>query len=993
MEGQIDMKIKNTIRVLLISAVFLVPLKLTAQHSVSGTVMDATNEEVLPGVNVLVKGTTVGAATDVDGKFSLEAPTSQDTLVFSFVGFQVTEVPINGQSTIDVALEASTIAGQEVMVVGYGTQRQEDVTSSISKVTSEDFTTATVKDPLQMLQGKVAGLNISNYSGSPNEPVEISLRGQTTIQGSTDPLIIVDGVPGVSLDAISPGDIESIDILKDGSAAAIYGTRGTNGVILVTTKDASPGQVQLDYEGYVSTETIKKKIEVLSAQDYREIQEGSHPLSDVLNVSDYGYSTDWLDQLTRNPVSQVHNLTVSTGTENSSIVASGAFRDLQGLFISSDRKEMKGRLQYNQSLLEDKLHFDFNLIGSQTSWTPFDDYAYQQAIWRNPTDQVKTEDGEWQERNIREQYNPVGLIREKIDDRETTNLTYSGEVSFEPTNDLEVSARYSRVSEEYLAGHAETKEHISTTVNGLNGVAWRSTSKQLDENLVLTTEYSGQVGPAHQFNIIGGYDYQDFEDENFYAYNENFPTDVFGFNNLGIGNGLQDGTANITSGKSSSKLIAFFGRVNYDLNNKYLLTASLRREGSTRFGEDNKWGYFPAVSAGWRISSEPFAQEIDFLSYLKLRVGYGVTGTLPIQNNLSQTLLQFSDRAYMNGAFMQGVVPASNPNPNLRWEKKTEINIGLDFGILQDKISGTVDLFRRETEDLLFEFPVPVPPNLYPTTIANSGAIQNRGIEFSINAIPIQTADLSWNVNFNITRLQNELLRINSDQFTTGQNYFDTGDTEAPIQNVTHRVEVGEPLGNFWAWKVDGITEDGSWSFVDRNDDGTINEDDKFITGNGNPDFFAGFTTSLQYQNFDFSATASGMFGHQILNFTRMHNETTAGRGGRNYPKTLLNQPFGSGTYIQDSPQIIDYFIEDGDFVKIENITLGYTLPVESQFVRSSRIYLSGDNLFTFTGYSGVDPEVDFGGLDPGNDDRAKYPTTRAFTREIEVPFKNKQWL
>lgn len=981
------MKIKNTIRILLISAVFLVPFKLTAQHSVSGTVMDATNEEVLPGVNVLVKGTTIGAATDVDGKFSLEAPSSQDTLVFSFIGYQVFEVPIDGQSTIDVTLEPGTIAGQEVVVVGYGTQRQEEVTSSISKVTSEDFKKGNVKDPLQMLQGKVAGLNISNYSGDPNADVQISLRGQTTINGSTDPLIIVDGVPGGSLNSISPEDIESIDILKDGSAAAIYGTRGTNGVIQVTTKKATPGQVQLDYQGYTTLETIKKKIEVLSGDDFRGIADGSHPLSDVLSVNDYGFSTDWMDEITREPVSHVHNLTVSTGTENSNFVASGSYRDLQGLFIVSDRQEINGRLQYNQSLLDDVVDFSFNAKTSQRDWTPFDDYAYQQAVWRNPTDRVEDDDGNWQERNIREQYNPVGLLREKIDERESTFLTLSGEVSVEPIEGLEVSALVSSVSEEFIAGHAETKQHISTTVNGLNGIAWRSTSKSLDQNLVLTAEYDGQIGVDHRFNVVGGYDYQDFEDEDFYAYNEDFPTDAFGFNNLGIGNALADGRADISSGKSYSKLIAFFGRVNYTLKDKYLLTASLRREGSTRFGVDNKWGLFPAVSAGWRISNEPFAREIEFLSDLKLRIGYGITGTLPMQNNLSQTLLQFSDRALINGEFIQGVVPASNPNPNLRWEKKKEINIGLDIGVLNDRVNATLDLFSRKTEDLLFEFPVPVPPNLYPTTIANTGSIRNRGVEFSVNVIPVQTSDLSWNVNFNISHLQNELLRINSGQFTTGQDYFDTGYTGAPIQNVTHRVEVGQPLGNFWAWKVSGIDENGNWEFVDRNSDDIINENDKFITGNGKPDVFTGLTTSVQYKNFDFSVTARGVFGHQILNFTRMHNETTAGRGGRNYPKTLLDQPFGNGTYIQDTPQIIDYFIEDGDFVKIDNITLGYSIPIQSQFVRNSRIYFSGNNLFTFTGYKGVDPEVNFGGLDPGNDNRSKFPTIRSFTLGVELGF------
>jgi TonB-linked SusC/RagA family outer membrane protein len=986
------MKKTNTINLLIGLFAFIfgvvMPLEIVAQHSVSGTVVDSTSSEVLPGVNVVVQGTNIGTATDAEGEFDLEVPSSQETLVFSFIGYQTKEVPINGRSTINVELISQAISGEEIMVVGYGTQRQEDVTSSISKVSDEDFTTVNVKDPLQMLQGKVAGLNISSHSGSPNEGVDISLRGQTTIQGNSDPLIIVDGVPGVSLDAVSPRDIESIDILKDGSAAAIYGTRGTNGVILVTTKGGGDaGQVQVDYEGYVSTETIKKRIEVLSAQDYRDIQEGTHPLSDVLNVTDYGYSTNWLDEITRDPVSHSHNLRVSTGTENSSFVATGNFRDVQGLFMSSDRKDMNGRLRYDQSLLDDMLSFNFNLLASQTASSLFDDYAYQQAIWRNPTDRVKDDDGNWQERNIREQYNPVGLNKELTDDREDSRLMYSGQVSLEPIDGFEVSTRYSRTSEESLAGHAETKDHISTTVNGLNGVAWRSTNKSIDQNFVLTAEYDGQIGNDHQFNVIGGYDYQDFEDEDFFAYNEDFPTDVFGYNNLGIGNALPDGRANMSSGKSSSKLIAFFGRANYNFDNRYLVTASLRREGSTRFGEDNKWGYFPAVSVGWRITNESFAEDIEFLSDLKMRVGYGVTGTQPTQNNLSQTLLQFSDRALMNGQFTQGVVPASNPNPNLRWEKKTEINIGLDVGVLENRITGTLDLFRRETEDLLFEFPVPVPPNLYPTTVANSGAILNKGIEFSVNTIPVQTSDLSWNVNFNITHLQNELLRINSDQFTTGQNYFDTGDTGAPIQNVTHRVEVGKPLGNFWSWKVDGIDENGEWEFIDRNDDGIINEDDKFITGNGNPDVFAGLTSSVRFQDFDLSVTASGMFGHQILNFTRMHNETTAGRGGRNYPKTLLDQPFGSDTYIQGSPQIIDYFIEDGDFVKIENITFGYTLPIQNQFVRSGRVYVSGDNLFTFTGYSGVDPEVDFSGLAPGNDDRAKFPTTRSFTLGVELGF------
>lgn len=967
--------------------VLFLHLDISAQHTVEGIVYDADSNETLPGVNILVKGTEQGTATGLNGNFSLQASSQGDTLVVSYIGYQTVEIGINGQDYLEIYLNPQVFSGDELVVVGYGTQRREDITSSVSRVTSENFKTGDVKDPLQMLQGKVAGLNISNYSGSPNENIQISLRGQTTINGNTNPLIVIDGIPGGNINSIAPEDIESIDILKDGSAAAIYGTRGTNGVILITTKQAESGQVQLNYKGYSTVSTIKKEIGVLSAEDFRGINEGSHPLSDVLSIQDYGFGTNWLDAITRRPFNQVHNLTVSSGTESSSIVASGAYRNLEGIFANSDRAEISGRLQYNQSLIEDKLNFAFNITTSQGDWSEFNDYAYQQALWRNPTDRIRDENGNWQERSIREQFNPVAMINEITDERKSANLTLSGKITAEPIERLQVSLLVSRVTDDFIAGYSESKQHYSTTINGVNAYAWRSTSKSVDQNLVVTAEYDGQFGSDHRFNIIGGYDFQDFEDENFFAENLDFPSDVFGFNNLGIGNGLQDGRAGISSGKSYSKLIAFFGRANYSFRSKYLVNISLRREGSTRFGDNHKWGLFPAISAGWRISSEPFMRNIDFISSLKLRAGYGVTGTLPTQNNLSQTLLEFSDRGFINGEFIQGVVPASNPNPDLRWEKKKEINLGLDLAILGGRVSTTLDLFRRETEDLLFEFPVPVPPNLYPTTIANTGSILNQGIELSIDAVPVQTANLSWNVNFNLSSLSNELRSINSDQFTTGQDFFYTGNTQAPIQNITHRVEVGEPLGNFWTWKVDGINEQGNWVFVDRDSNDIINDDDKFKTGNGIPNLFAGFTNSVRFKDFDFSITMRGVFGHQILNFTRMHNETTAGRGGRNYPKSLLNQPFGSGVYIQDSPQIINYFIEDGDFIKVDNITLGYRFPNWNQFVRSSRIYVSGNNLFTFTDYSGVDPEVNFGGLSPGNDDRAKFPTTRSFTLGIELGF------
>ena len=974
-------------------SVFLLMCNLIAlaqTQKVTGKVTDAITGELLVGVSVYEKGTQNATTTDVNGAYTLNAVKTGQVLVFSFIGMKTTEITTDARTTYDVVLQSEATGLNEVVVIGYGTQKKGDVTSAVSTVKSDKFLQGATKDAAQLIQGKVAGLTVSSSSGDPTQGTQIMLRGISTLMASSEPLVIVDGVPG-NLNSVAPEDIASIDVLKDGSAAAIYGTRGNNGVIFVTTKRATTNTpLTLEYSGYMSTQAIARKMDFLTTSEYRQ------KIAEGVGFEDLGGSTDWFKEVTRTPVSQSHNLTFKGGNSTSSYTASLNYRKFQGIFQRSDNDQFIGRLNLTHAMFNNRLKFNFDMSSRNMSyWAGGDGYSfnpeiYRQVIIRNPTDVIKDANGVWQERDTYMYNNPVALLNEADGLNKEKELRYSGSVLYTPITDLHFKLMVSRVENSAMRGYYETKQHVSTTKYGKNGYASRSASDNFDNLLEFTTDYTKNV-EKHNFTLLGGYSYEYYETENFWQQNWDFPTDLYTYNNMGTGDALIRGEAGMGSGKSSSTLIGFFGRFNYNYDNKYLLMASLRREGSSKFGDNYKWGNFPAVSLGWRISRESFMSDLSFIHELKLRAGYGVTGTAPTDPYKSQTSLNYGDRFLYNGKWIQGIEPIRNPNPDLRWEKKEELNLGLDFAFLKGIVSGSVDLYQRTTRDMLYDYPVPVPPYLYGSILANAAEMENKGVEVMLAANnPFQSETFQWTTSLTYSKNKNKLLSLSSDPtYQLTNDFINEGYTGEPIQTSTHRIQVGQPIGNFWGYKSVGVGDDGEWiiegkdgvqkSIVDANDA------DKQYLGNGLPKSYLGFNNTFTYKNFDLTVNLRGAFGFQILNFSRMYYENTY---DLSYNKLASAFDKVYGKELKSQLCYVSYYIEKGDYLKLDNVTLGYTFDVKnSKSFKAARVYASGLNLLTITGYKGIDPEVNRSGLAPGNDDRDKYPTTRTFSIGVNVTF------
>lgn len=965
-----------------------------AQQAVTGTVLDEKGETII-GASVMVKGKpTVGTVTDVDGNFTLQV-TASDVLVISYVGYITQEVAVAGKQSLHITLAEDSQALDEVVVIGYGTQRKGDITSSVSSVKQENFVKGAVRDIGQLVQGKVAGLAITNPNGDPVGETQIKLRGTNSLGGAnTNPLVLIDGIPG-SLSTVAPEDVESIDVLKDGSAAAIYGTRGTNGVILITTKQ-SRGEVNtVEYNGYISTSHIAKKLEMLNAAEFRAL----YP------EQDHGADTDWLDEITRTPFTHVHNLSLQGGSSATSYIASINYSKRQGIMLKSDNENFRGRIEVSQRLFDDKVRIKFGLFGRQNQYEStssngsFRGAAYSQATRRNPTDPVRNEDGSWHENLSKFEYeNPMALIEESYGNVKNTTLRVHGNLTYNPIKDLTLNGLVSYSRDNRNRGYSETMDHISAKRDGFTG--WSSVGgyTQMEKLAEFTAQYNKTIND-HKFSVLGGYSYNetDYEWTNFDNYG--FQDDYFGgWHNIGIGSALKEGKAAAGSGKTSTNLVGFFGRATYSFKDRYLLMASLRYEGASQlWGTDNIWGAFPSVSVGWRITEEAFMQDQNIFDDLKLRAGYGVTGSQPQNSFLGVAMLKYDKYAYVNGQWVQTIVPASNPNPDLRWEEKKETNIGLDFMSLGGRLSGSIDYYNRDVDGLLFEYNVAVPPNLYERTWANGGKLRNRGIELLLSWTPVQTKDFEWQTTATFSKNSNELLSLSGSVFKSDHDYFD------PDKNVeysgqvarSHRVQVGQPIGNFYGFKVVDVDNDGNWIYEDRNGELVNYKDfghapeDKHVIGNGLPTMYASWNNNFRFKSFDLSITMRGAFDYQIINGARMNYENPKNSRYENRLKSVDRLIFGKTTLSKDvEPEYNSYYVENGDFWKIDNITLGYTFDkLNVKYIKSLRIYGSVLNTLTITGYEGIDPEVRTDGLDPGYDTRDRYPSVRSFTFGVGVKF------
>ena len=964
-----------------------------AQQKVTGKVKDSSGEPVI-GASVVVKGNnTMGTITDFDGNFMLDVP-AKSVLVISYIGYVTQEVPTAGKNSLEIVLKEDTKTLDEVVVIGYGTQRKGDVTSSVASVKADNFVKGAVKDVGQLIQGKVAGLAITNPNGDPTGSTQIRLRGTNTIGGAnTAPLVLIDGIPG-ELGTVAPEDVESVDVLKDGSAAAIYGTRGTNGVILITTKQAKGVDInQVEYNGYVSTSLIAKKLDMLNADEFRTLYPDQ----------DHGADTDWIDEISRTPVSHVHNLSLMGGNSKTNYIANLNYASRQGIMKKSDFESFQGRIEVTHRMFDDKLKLKFGLFGkknqmeSTTSGGSFRGWVYGQATRRNPTDPVRNEDGTWNENVSKFEYeNPLALLYEAEGNVKKTQLRYNGNIVYNPIKDLTLSAVFSYIRDNMNRGYGETLNHISALRDGLAGWSSVGAYTKMEKLMELTAQYNKEIG-AHKFSVLGGYSYNETDFEEIWIDNYGFQDDYFGgWHNIGIGSALKDGKANIGSKKTPTNLIGFFGRATYSFKNRYLLMGALRYEGASQlWGTDNAWGLFPSISVGWRITEEAFMKNQKIFDDLKLRVGYGVTGSQPKDPFLGVAMLKYGSYAFVNGNWVQTIVPASNPNPDLKWEEKKETNIGLDFVSWGGRLSGSIDYYNRDVDGLIYEYGVPTPPNLYNKTMANGGTMRNRGVEVLVTVVPVQNKDFEWSTTGTFSLNSNKLISLSGSIFKSDYDYFNTGTVEYSGQVAdSHRVQVGESIGNFYGFKVVDVDSEGRWIYEDRNGelvnykDFTHAPEDKHVIGNGLPKWYAGWNNTLRYKNFDLNVTMRGAFGFQIINGGRMNYENVKNSRFENRLKSVNDLVFGKHTLSPEvEPEFNSYYVEDGDYWKIDNITLGYSFGQVGKYIKSLRIYGSVLNALTITGYKGIDPEVSTDGLTPGYDTRDRYPSVRSFTFGVNVKF------
>ena len=962
---------------------------------VRGVIKDETGEPII-GATVRVKGQSEGTVSDFDGNFTLDV-TDDNTLQISYIGYQTQEFAVGKQHHFSIVLEEDKKILNEVVVIGYGTQKKGDITSSVGSVKSEDFTAGAINDAGQLIQGKIAGLSVTNPSGNPVGGTEISLRGNTTILGaSTNPLILIDGVPG-DFNTVAPEDIESIDVLKDGSAAAIYGSRGTNGVVLITTKKSKGNNInEVQYSGYLSLSTIAKKPDFCDANDYRQqIKDG---LRDA--AWDLGDNTNWIDAITRTGLSHVHNISFKGGNAQTNYIFNVNYRNLQGIFKRSDKEEFQGRAEVNHSMFDDKLRFNFQLLGNQTGYTAtsdggsFNTYSWRQALIHNPTEPIKNADGSWHENTGIFNYdNPVSRIYECDGEQKISQTRFSSNITLTPIKELTFNALFSYDKINQEGGYYETKKHISNVRDGMNGYASTGGSSTVTKLVELTAQFHKNFGD-HTIQALAGYSYQESTYSNQYERNYNFPTDLYSWHNIGVGQALKEGLGTEYSYWLDTNLIGFFGRLNYNYKNRYLLMASVRHEAASQLaGTDKPWGTFPSVSLGWRITEEKFMKNQKVFDDIKLRAGYGVTGSQPSQSFLGVPLLGYGDYYLYNGQWIRALQPTQNSNDKLKWEEKHEYDIGADFSILNYRLNVSVDWYYRLIKGLLYDYSVPSPPNLYTTTRANVGEMSNNGLEIMVNAIPVQTKDFKWETTITFSTNSNKLKSLSNDLYQTSSDYFMTGWIEEPIKTESHIVRIGHKVGDIYGFKVVDVDESGKWIYLDKNgnrvnyDEFTHSFEDKQILGNGVPKWYLGFNNQFRYKNFDLAINMRGAFGFQIMNGMRMFYENRS-RQDWNRLRSAYDKVFGKAVLnTLCSEEFNSYYVENGDYWKIDNITLGYSFSKINKWIKTLRLYASVNNAITITGYKGIDPEVSTSGLAPSYDNRDSYPHTRAFTFGMNVTF------
>ena len=945
-------------------------------------VSDAAGE--LIGANVIVKGTTNGNVTDMNGQVILDNVPANAILEISYIGYQTKEIPVGNQSQIKVSLSEDSQALEEVVVVGYGTMEKKQVTSAVTSLSGSDLMKGVSgSDITSSLQGKISGLVMVN-NGSANAGTTIQLRGMTSINAGKSPLVVIDGFPGGDIRSLNQDDIKSIDVLKDASAGAIYGTRAASGVILITTKSGSNtnGKVKLTYSTELSKKQDYGKPEMLTADEYREHNVGI----------DYGDSVDWWDELINHDnFSQKHHLALEAGMENAQIYTSFFYENNEGIAIQDSRQDYGGRLNANFKLFDGWLEIRPN-VDYRQAWRNNNYPNFQQALRNNPTRSPYDPDSEsgynvWTGETL--DYNVVAnsmlTTYEGLDKWFKPEVSMKLNVKYVPGLSYTQTLGYENRQWEYH--NFRSRYHLDEVNNNRNGYAHLEFSKT--ENL--TSEgyatYIKDFNGGHSLNAVAGYSYFETNGESFYAENYNFDVEGIKFWDLGKGTYLSDGKAGMGSSKNITEhLFSLFARANYSYQDKYMVTASIRHEGSSKFAADNRWANFWSISGGWRISNEEFMKDYTWINDLKLRFGYGVTGNNDFSSSYMANTLG-SDVYWMlpDGTWVYSYGKTQNINEALGWEEKKEWNIGVDYSFFNNRLYGKFDYYRRKIDNMIYSVKVPQPPYTQGTQWQNIGSMESKGWEFEIGGDIIQTKDFTWTSNMNFSHNTGKILTL------WGNNtYYNGNGFPAPgSPGDAARMEEGSTIGSFYIWKYAGIDENGD--FLLYNKDGEVipaankTEADKQYIGNYIPKVIIGWNNTFTYKNFDLGINMRSWIDFDVYNTINMY----FGIQGIN-ELNVLKEAYGKFNDIRGEKQICDYYLEDGTFLKIDAITLGYTLPLKqyTKWAERLRVYGTVGNVGTITGYSGINPEVDISSWDRGTEKFWElYPQVRTYTLGIQVTF------
>lgn len=979
--------------VLAVSMISFAAQPALAQERVSGVVKGGDGAPII-GATVIEKGTTRGTTTDIDGKFTLAGVSKESTLVFSMLGYASQEFTVGSQSFFEVTLEEDAVQMEDVVVIGYGTLDKKELSSSIVHISKEDFQKGAMSNPMEMLTGKVAGLNVVNTSlANPNAGSNLQIRGATSLSVDNSPLIVIDGMIGGDIRNLSSQDIESMTVLKDGASAAIYGTRGANGVILITTKQGSgaPGKATVTYDSWFGVNFAKDKPDVLTPEEFRRSLRGN----------DYGSLTNWYDEILRD-FSYDNNQYLSldgSSAKGTNYNVSLNYKQATGLDLASARKEYGGRFAVNQKALNGILEFGTSLSARKVNEEWGDEGQFDNALTLNPTMPVYNEDGSfYHPRTTTGARNPVEQLVSNKNGGERIYLLgtahLKGRIFMDNnhllTTELNYSLQYNDLNQHYFTPSTSAESEQ----NGYAGRAELRYSKWWTSQVEWLANYSLNYGD-HALKMVAGYSFSQDDYEAHGLSNNDFQYDSFLWHNIGAGSYMKDGRAGMWSSKTRARLIGLFARANYDWNGILMASASLRYEGSTKFGKNNKWGYFPAASAAWEIANMDFMQEhSDIVNSLKLRVSYGVTGRSgfsPYQSLStygSNSTHKGSSFYLMDGSWVGGYGPTKNANPELGWERSVDFNVGVDFALFGNRLRGSIEYFDRQSRDLLYTYTAPQPPMIYSTILVNVGTTTNRGVELSISGEPVQTKNFSWTTGINYSFGKTELTKLSSDVYKADylQLYLKPG---VGTTEYLFRVVEGGTVGEFYGYEHAGVDENGELLVYNKDNQpvskSVAGESDKRYIGNGAPTSYLSWSNTFRYKGWDLDIFCRGAFGFDVFNMRR-YGMGLKGSGTDN----VLRAAYTDYAHINSDGGILSsFYLERGDFFKIENITLGYNFRFrESSLVDNLRLFISAKNIYTFTGYSGNDPSIIMvNGLTPGVDSASAYPSALQISVGASIRF------